>query len=134
MLAHIGIDDTDSPRKGCTTYVAAVLAEELAKLGVRFVDYPNLVRLNPNAPWKTRGNGAVCLRFEVEDEGMAEEAFLKAVELVEKLSDLEHEGTDPGVVMLIGPVPLALRLFAKKAIRGLVGPEETLRLLSLIHI
>src|SRR5688500_19115853 len=24
---------------------------------------PILIRLNPNIPWKTRGNGAVCLRI-----------------------------------------------------------------------
>ena len=26
------------------------------------IGYPKLVRLNPNVPWKTRGNGAICLR------------------------------------------------------------------------
>ena len=61
---HIGIDDTDSIRKGCTTYIACLLMEELEKLNVKFIDYPNLIRLNPNVPWKTRGNGALCLRFE----------------------------------------------------------------------
>ncbi|MCJ7699028.1 DNA-binding protein, partial [Candidatus Bathyarchaeota archaeon] len=62
-ILHIGLDDTDSTRRGCTTYVAAVLVEELEKLGACFIDYPNLVRLNPNVPWKTRGNGALCLRI-----------------------------------------------------------------------
>jgi len=28
------------------------------------MDYPYLVRLNPNIPWKTRGNGAVCIHFK----------------------------------------------------------------------
>ena len=57
MLLHIGLDDTDSPEGGCTTYIGARLVEELDALGVRFTDYPNLLRLNPNVPWKTRGNG-----------------------------------------------------------------------------
>jgi len=26
------------------------------------IGYPRLVRLNPNVPWKTRGNGALCIR------------------------------------------------------------------------
>ena len=56
---HIGLDDTDSTRKGCTTYVAALLVEKLQKLDANFIDYPNLIRLNPNVPWKTRGNGAL---------------------------------------------------------------------------
>ena len=127
MLAHLGIDDTDSPRGGCTTYVAAVLVEELHELGVRFVDYPNLVRLNPNAPWKTRGNGAICLRFELEAD-LLDEAFSRALEAVKALSDLGDENTHPGLVMLEGPVPLALKLFAKKAIRGLAGLDEALKL------
>ncbi|MCX8169597.1 MAG: hypothetical protein N3D72_00745, partial [Candidatus Methanomethyliaceae archaeon] len=61
-LYHLGIDDTDSLKFGCTTYVAALLIEELIKYS-KFIDYPNLIRLNPNIPWKSRGNGAVCLRF-----------------------------------------------------------------------
>jgi len=27
------------------------------------IGYPKLVRLNPNVPWKTRGNGAVSLQI-----------------------------------------------------------------------
>ena len=65
---HIGLDDTDSTRNGCTTYIAALLVEQLEHLHVKFIDYPNLVRLNPNVPWKTRGNGALCLRFEFDEE------------------------------------------------------------------
>ncbi len=60
---HIGLDDTDSTKGGCTTYLAALLVEELGKFHVEFTDYPGLIRLNPNVPWKTRGNGALCLRF-----------------------------------------------------------------------
>lgn len=63
---HIGLDDTDSTRKGCTTYVAALLVEKLQKLGANFIDYPSLIRLNPNVPWKTRGNGALCLRIQYD--------------------------------------------------------------------
>ena len=63
-VMHIGLDDTDSTRKGCTTYITALLVEKLERLGVKFLDYPSLVRLNPNVPWKTRGNGALCLRLK----------------------------------------------------------------------
>ena len=59
---HIGFDDTDSPNGGCTTYIAAILVKKFKNLGFYFSDYPNLIRLNPNVPWKTRGNGAICLR------------------------------------------------------------------------
>jgi tRNA(Ile2)-agmatinylcytidine synthase len=63
---HIGLDDTDSTKGGCTTYLAALLIENLEKFNVQFLDYPSLIRLNPNAPWKTRGNGALCLRFKYD--------------------------------------------------------------------
>jgi len=69
---HIGIDDTDSTRNGCTTYIAALLVEKIEKLKARLIDYPNLIRLNPNVPWKTRGNGALCLRFKFKEELEAE--------------------------------------------------------------
>ena len=35
------------------------MIQELSEFDL--VDYPRLVRLNPNVPWKTRGNGAVAL-------------------------------------------------------------------------
>ena len=66
QVMHIGLDDTDSTKGGCTTYLAALLIEELEKLHVEFTDYPSLIRLNPNVPWKTRGNGALCLRFSYD--------------------------------------------------------------------
>ena len=64
MRIHLGIDDTDSLAGGCTTRVAVDLVRTLTSKGATFLDYPNLIRLNPNVPWKTRGNGAVCLRIE----------------------------------------------------------------------
>ena len=82
MTLHIGIDDTDSPEGGCTTYVAASLAERLLALGARFTDYPTLLRLNPNTPWKTRGNAAICLRLDVPED-LEGEAMKAAIGLVE---------------------------------------------------
>jgi tRNA(Ile2)-agmatinylcytidine synthase len=65
----IGIDDTDSRDQGCTTYLVNDLLEEFKEYMV--IGYPCLVRLNPNIPWKTRGNGAVCVQFKPrrEDNG-----------------------------------------------------------------
>jgi len=126
-LAHLGLDDTDSPRGGCTTYLAALLIEYLCKLGVEWVDYPNLIRLNPNAPWKTRGNGAICLRFRCGRE-LLDEVFARASELVAEEAEIWHENTHPGLVLLEGPVPSLIKLFAKKAIRSLVSLDEALKL------
>ncbi|WP_455392385.1 hypothetical protein [[Eubacterium] cellulosolvens] len=56
------MDDTDSIKFGCTTYLVNDIISEFQDY--RVVGYPYLVRLNPNIPWKTRGNGAVCIQFE----------------------------------------------------------------------
>ncbi len=67
-IYHIGLDDFDSLSHGCTTHVATYLLHSLAKRfsHIIFVDYPNLVRLNPSIPWKTRGNGAIAIRIAIK--------------------------------------------------------------------
>lgn len=123
LVLHVGIDDTDSPRMGCTTYIAALLVEKLTKLGCTFTDYPNLVRLNPNVPWKTRGNGAVCLRF-ICNGGSADSVVDVVVEAVKGNSDLAHDRTDPAVAYLRGEVPPELTMFSRKVIRSVVTVRE----------
>jgi tRNA(Ile2)-agmatinylcytidine synthase len=125
---HIGLDDTDSPRMGCTTYVAALLINKLLKKGITFKDYPNLIRLNPNVPWKTRGNGALCLRTECE-ENIVEEVMGTVVDTVEKNSDVEYKGTDPGVVFFFNNIPSEVKAFAKKAIQGIVKMKDAVDLI-----
>jgi len=128
VTMHIGFDDTDSPRKGCTTYVASLLVERLNDFSVRFVDYPNLVRLNPNVPWKTRGNGALCLRFCCSEDHVAK-IKETAISIVEQNSDLEYRGTEPGVVFFTSSaVPVELKVFAKQAIQGIVKMKTALKL------
>src|SRR5437763_1745524 len=65
-ILHIGFDDTDSTLSRCTTQLAFKITDYLLKEDAKFIDYPLLIRLNPNVPWKTRGNGAVCLRISVK--------------------------------------------------------------------
>jgi len=129
MKLHIGIDDTDSPKGGCTTYIAALLVEKLESLGARFIDYPNLIRLNPNAPWKTRGNGAVCLRIESNPD-LREDIKREVVRTVEQNSDLSSTNTDPGIVLYEGQIPLDLRDFSRRTITGIVEIEEALSLIE----
>lgn len=123
------MDDTDSPSGGCTTYIAARLVENLSNLGVRFVDYPNLLRLNPNVPWKTRGNGAICLRLEIESEleGMVKKAV---VEDVEAQSEFECGNTNPGIVFHSGEISEPLRCFSDSVVLGVVSIEEALKLVD----
>ncbi len=61
----IGIDDTDSPRGGCTTHALTEVVRVARDLGVDPIGDPRLVRLNPNIPFKTRGNAALSVRFGI---------------------------------------------------------------------
>lgn len=61
-MLYLGLDDTDSLQGGCTTHLAVRILDELIS-GSRLdlIGWPRLVRLNPNVPWKTRGNGGIAL-------------------------------------------------------------------------
>lgn len=120
---HIGIDDTDSRLGGCTTYTAALLFQELVSKGFKPSDFPWLVRLNPNVPWKTRGNGALSLHFTLEEE-QAQEVKRIAVRAVERNTDLSQRSTDPAVVFLKGPVPTPLREFSTTALHDILSVRE----------
>jgi tRNA(Ile2)-agmatinylcytidine synthase len=128
LRLHIGLDDTDSPEGGCTTYVAALLAERLLKLGAKFLDCPILLRLNPNTPWKTRGNAAVCLRVEV-NEGREDDAIRCTLDLVERYGQFGCDNTNPGAVFHFGEVPEEVESFSEKVVKQIVEREEAMELI-----
>ena len=68
---HLGLDDTDSEEGMCTTYLTTIILQKLLKEEIEMLDYPNLIRLNPNIPWKTRGNAALCLRLKTNNPNKA---------------------------------------------------------------
>jgi tRNA(Ile2)-agmatinylcytidine synthase len=114
----VGIDDTDSVNGMCTTYLAAKIFRALAIAGL-----PKLVRLNPNIPYKTRGNGAVA--FQTEDLKVRE----KVLALVKKYSRFEDERTNPGVVFLDSEtIPPEIHSFYKRAVSELVSLEDAEKL------
>jgi tRNA(Ile2)-agmatinylcytidine synthase len=123
---HIGIDDTDSKLGGCTTYTATVLFQELVSKGFKPLDFPWLVRLNPNVPWKTRGNGALSLHFILEVERL-QEAKKITVSVVERTTDLSQRSTDPAVVFLKGPIPSPLSEFSFRALHDVLSVREARR-------
>ena len=80
-ILHIGFDDTDSLLGRCTTQLAFKITDYLLnKIDAQFLDYPLLIRLNPNIPWKTRGNGSVCLRVRIKNHEKVVEHIKKRVE------------------------------------------------------
>jgi len=120
----IGIDDTDSKDGMCTTYVGAVVVDRLRKLGAKIIDFPRLIRLNPNWKLKTRGNCAVALNVEVQEQKVLgiKNIVLKTVE---ELAELDHDTTNPGVVFYQSEkIPAKLKAFSKKVIQDTVTIEE----------
>jgi tRNA(Ile2)-agmatinylcytidine synthase len=118
MRCIVGIDDTDSSRGWCTTYLAFRIAADLHD-EISVVPYPRLVRLNPNIPFKTRGNAAVCLHFEAPDP---DRAFRLLCGKLEELSDVEG-GANSGLVFLsdAGLAPSFKPLY-RRALSQVVNP------------
>ena len=142
----IGVDDTDSVRGGCTTYLLRLLLERLTEQGFEVIGYPRLARLNPNIPWKTRGNGAVAVQMgrgrgprmpvanlhgsllsgfssvksDLEsDEYQAVHAVVN--ELVSAHAFFDDRKTNPGVVVLARPPEVR---WYRAAVTGVVGLDE----------
>ena len=55
------------------------IINRLKKKNVDFLDFPNLVRFNPNIPWKTRGNGAVGIKISTSNPGKIKNLVKKFV-------------------------------------------------------
>jgi tRNA(Ile2)-agmatinylcytidine synthase len=127
---HIGLDDTDSTKGGCTTHLAALIVEKLSRKNVQFLDYPLLIRLNPNVPWKTRGNGALCLRFRHES-GLEDEIKQVALDLFEEHAAVNSKGTDPGIVFFRNEAPPSeMTEFAKKTQTSIATLKEAMSLIK----
>ena len=125
MHCLVGIDDTDSSRGYCTTYLAYRVACDL-RPEVIVLPYPRLVRLNPNVPFKTRGNAAVSLLVETQD---ADNAFDLLSTKVKELSDVRG-GANSGMVFL-DDVSMASNFepLYLEALTGLVSPHRVRRML-----
>ncbi|MFX0207788.1 MAG: DUF1743 domain-containing protein [Candidatus Hodarchaeota archaeon] len=105
---HIGVDDTDSNKGMCTTYLATLFIDFLLKYPVKFLDFPKLIRLNPNIPYKTRGNGAVAITFMGSEE-FEDVIWRGLVDIVIQNADVNDPQTDPGIVFLKGEIPRSVK-------------------------
>jgi tRNA(Ile2)-agmatinylcytidine synthase len=118
-VLHIAFDDTDSRMGRCTTHLAFTIASHLQKTGAQLVDHPLLIRLNPNIPWKTRGNGAVCLRARVDDPGKVVDYVRRTVEEGSAIGS----GANPGIAFLEGAVPEKLQKFSSLAMHDVLSRQ-----------
>jgi len=102
-IVHIGIDDIDSPLGGCTTHAALYLTHKLLREfegKLKLIEPLNLVRLNPSIPWKTRGNGAVCIRIEIDGVKLSTLSELVS-KFIERYSRrFTHVSQSPGAIII----------------------------------
>lgn len=105
----------------CTTFLAYKIVNKLRNENVDFLDFPRLVRFNPNIPWKTRGNGAVALKIKTENPQKIKQ-IIKSY--VKKYSDTKN-GANPGLVFLENNnVPKPFEDFSKEALWRLISRSE----------
>ena len=119
---HIGIDDTDSPDGMCTTYLACHIIDKLKEVGIEIVGYPRLIRLNPFARFKTRGNGGVA--FKILNDDKTDLAKKIVLDEVEKLAMFDCDNTNPGVVFYDGEITDEMVEYSFKAIYSFITIKE----------
>jgi len=120
------------------------------------IGYPRLVRLNPNVPWKTRGNGALCLQVAkspkqcelkigeinendvhsastmVSDLNTNEQQHLMGIvrDALETYARFDDENTNPGYVLFSKRPD---NEFYWKAVTRVVTLEEAMKILEMHH-
>jgi tRNA(Ile2)-agmatinylcytidine synthase len=146
----LGIDDTDGPSGGCTTHTFTEVLATARALGVDLIGDPRLVRLNPNIPWRTRGNAALSARFghgrgprtvqgQVDGRpiwsygagrGLSQregQSFVESVWSTVRRSSSSDPGTDPALVALPRRLPATWYWRAVRTAVPLRAVEELLR-------
>jgi tRNA(Ile2)-agmatinylcytidine synthase len=124
---HIGFDDTDSAEGMCTTFLCYNLVLELAQdRNSRFVDYPNLIRLNPNIPWKTRGNAALVIRIETSKS--RKKLFATCRSLLRKYSTSPKANS--GLVLFEDDIPNEIKEFSRRALFSVLSVKEARSLID----
>ena len=123
-VLNIGFDDTDSPKGMCTTFLAYKIVDLLQKQKTEFLDFPRLIRFNPNIPWKTRGNGAVSIRIKTENPSKVKNQIKN---LVSKYSDIKN-GANPGLVFFESDtIPAEFTNFSNLALWQLIKRNNAKR-------
>lgn len=120
---------------------------------IDIIGYPRLVRLNPNIPWKTRGNGAISLQIgkgkgekikigeidkreilsyvESSSKNYYEIKIDKIKKIIEKIievdSEIKDKNTNPGFVLLEDQISVDLY---ERAVREVIYLEEVINILK----
>ena len=142
---YVAFDDTDSRKAMCTTYL---VSEFLKTSKYDLIGFPSLVRLNPNIPYKTRGNGSVRIRvgkgsgkkvfcgkisgnpIYSYERSTGEEDPEKIMEEMYRIVEINYqreENTNPGIVVSNELFPENMYY---NAVRGEVKLDQTIRKIS----
>ncbi len=129
-LLALGLDSFDTPFAGCTTHFASLLLAVAAQLGLEPIDYPWLVRLNPAAPWKTRGNGAIALLLRTGGRRDAEKLLSAAWRLAEAYAPGSRKASIAALYLedvesldeYLAARPRCLETLYRRAIHEIVDP------------
>lgn len=121
---YVGLDDTDSASGMCTTYICSVMVDGLKDCGFYVESEPRLIRLNPFAPHKTRGNGAVSFKLVLNSKSEIKGAKNLIIRMIEEMAVMEDPETNPGLIFYEGEITPELQDFAERTIRTIVEQEE----------
>ncbi|MDV0446575.1 hypothetical protein MsAg5_04200 [Methanosarcinaceae archaeon Ag5] len=137
----IGMDDTDSNERMCTTYLAALIARDLEAAGFGSVSGDlHLIRLNPSIPYKTRGNAALGFEFlPAEDTAEFRNRLISFVsEKIAESAETGCEKTNPGAVFIFEDAGSELKerldSFFKKAVTDVIEITEAEQIVSAYSI
>ncbi len=142
----LAIDDTDGKNGGCTTYV---ITRIISEIGLDLIGFPNLVRLNPNIPYKTRGNAALAALFgkglggrikvgefgkkpiysyeRYEDIPDYEKYIDRAWEIVLENADTGDQKTNPGMIAVNHKPDESIYLETVRGVRTIESAMNYLR-------
>ena len=102
----------------CTTFLSYKIVKFLEKQKIEFVDYPSLIRFNPNIPWKTRGNGAVRLTIKTRNPNKIKKEI---IQFITNYSDTKN-GANPGLVFFQDQsIPQSFHKFSRLALWKLIS-------------
>ncbi|KZX12096.1 OB-fold nucleic acid binding domain protein [Methanobrevibacter filiformis] len=108
----------------CTTYLASIIINELKENGINIEGNPHLIRLNPFARYKTRGNGAVSFKIAISNKTDINKIKEIVLKNVKEHAMFEHENTNPGVVFYDGEITDKMIDYAFKTIYSLITIKQ----------
>ncbi len=129
-----------------------MLVSKLIDKNFSIIGYPRLVRLNPNIPWKTRGNGAISIQigkgtskkkigcykknnifsFDKSSNYNIKNKDIRIVkdiiiQIIDKYAKLDDENTNSGFVIFRKKPS---KKFYKKAVQKIITLDDTIKFLE----